>query len=74
MLQPERDGSWGAFVPDLPGCVGGGDTPLEAFLQMLEDAKLGWLTSCLKHGDPIPEPERPARLRTRLNLIALSAA
>jgi hypothetical protein len=23
---------------------------------MLEDAKLGWLTSRLKHDDPIPEP------------------
>lgn len=25
-------------------------------LEMLEDAKRGWLMSALDHGDPIPEP------------------
>lgn len=54
VLTPELDG-WGAIVPDLPGCVGGGDTISEA-LSMLEDAKIGWLTSAIAHGDPIPEP------------------
>jgi predicted RNase H-like HicB family nuclease len=54
-LIPEEDGSWGAIIPDLPGCVGGGDSIAEA-LEMLEDAKIGWLTSRLKHGDPISEP------------------
>ena len=55
-LIPQDDGSWGAIIPDLPGCVGGGDTIAEA-LEMLEDAKIGWLTSRLKHSDPIPEPK-----------------
>jgi len=54
-LIPEADGSWGAVIPDLPGCVGGGDTIAEV-LEMLEDAKMGWFASSLKHGDPIPEP------------------
>ena len=54
-LLPEADGSWAAVIPELPGCVGAGDTIAEA-LEMLEDAKPGWLTSRLKHGDPIPEP------------------
>lgn len=54
-LLPEADGSWAAVIPELPGCVGAGDTIAEA-LEMLEDAKLGWLTSRLKHDDPIPEP------------------
>lgn len=54
-LTPEEDG-WGAIIPDLPGCVGGGDTISEA-LEMLEDAKRAWLTSALAHDDPIPEPE-----------------
>jgi antitoxin HicB len=53
-LIPEEDGSWGAAIPDLPGCVAGGDTIAEA-LELLEDAKLGWLNSRIKHGDPIPE-------------------
>lgn len=55
VLIPEEDG-WGALIPELPGCVGGGDTISEA-LEMLEDAKRGWLLSALDHGDPIPEPE-----------------
>ncbi len=54
-LLPQEDGSWAAVIPELPGCVGGGDTISEA-LEMLEDAKLGWFTSRLKHGDLIPEP------------------
>jgi antitoxin HicB len=54
-LIPQDDGSWGAIIPDLPGCVGGGDSIAEA-LAMLEDAKLAWLTSRLKHSDTIPEP------------------
>ncbi len=54
VLVPEEDG-WGALIPELPGCVGGGDTIAEA-LEMLEDAKRGWFLSALDHGDPIPEP------------------
>lgn len=54
VLVPEEDG-WGALIPKLPGCVGGGDTIAEA-LEMLEDAKRGWFLSALDHGDPIPEP------------------
>lgn len=54
VLLPQDDG-WGAIIPDLPGCVGGGDTIPEA-LDMLNDAKRGWLESALAHGDSIPEP------------------
>jgi antitoxin HicB len=54
VLIPEEDG-WGALIPELPGCVGGGDTEAEA-LDMLEDAKRGWLLSASAHDDFIPEP------------------
>jgi antitoxin HicB len=54
VLTPYEDG-WGATIPDLPGCVGGGDTIQEA-LAMLEDARRAWITSALAHDDPIPEP------------------
>ena len=47
--------SYGAFVPDLPGCVAAGETETEAValiqeaIQLhLEDLRLG--------GKPIPEP------------------
>jgi len=53
-LVPAEDG-WGAIIPELPGCIGAGDT-IEDALAMLEDAKQGWFASALKHGDPIPEP------------------
>jgi predicted RNase H-like HicB family nuclease len=53
-LTPEVDG-WGALIPDLLGCVGGGDTIAEA-LEMLENGKRGWFTSRLAHHYPIPEP------------------
>jgi antitoxin HicB len=54
VLTPEEDG-WGAIIPELPGCVGGGDTILEA-LEMLDDAKRGWMNARLDRGYPIPEP------------------
>jgi predicted RNase H-like HicB family nuclease len=54
MLVPEEDG-WGAVIAELPGCVGAGDTIPEA-LEMLDDAKRGWMAATLDKGYPIPEP------------------
>jgi predicted RNase H-like HicB family nuclease len=59
-LIPDADG-WAALMPELPGCVAAGDTPAEA-IALLEDAKAGWFASCLKHGDPIPEPQSVAQV------------
>ena len=55
-LSAEDGGGWLAEIPALPGCMSDGETQLEA-LEMIEDAKRGWLESSLAHGDPIPEPE-----------------
>ncbi|HHY71176.1 MAG TPA: toxin-antitoxin system HicB family antitoxin [Thermoanaerobacterales bacterium] len=49
---------WVAEIPDLPGCVGCGDTPEEA-LAMVEDAKQSWIESALADGIAIPEPKNP---------------
>jgi antitoxin HicB len=54
-LIPDEDG-WAAILPELEGCIAVGDTIQES-LELLEDAKEGWFISCLKHGDPIPEPK-----------------
>ncbi len=54
ILQPEEDG-WSASIPDLPGCIGAGDSITEAFA-MLEDAKSSWIEVSLKKNLPIPEP------------------
>ncbi|HEX2622383.1 MAG TPA: type II toxin-antitoxin system HicB family antitoxin [Phototrophicaceae bacterium] len=55
-LTPAGDGSWFAKIPLLPGCMTVGDTQQEA-LEMIEDAKLGWLSVALEEGDIIPEPQ-----------------
>jgi antitoxin HicB len=54
VITPEEDG-WGASIPELPGCVAGGDTIQEA-LEMLNDAKHSWIEASLLTNLPIPEP------------------
>lgn len=54
ILRPEEDG-WSVSIPDLPGCIGAGDTITEA-LAMLEDAKSSWIEASRKKNLPIPEP------------------
>ena len=56
VLIPEEEGVWFAKIPLLPGCITEGDSPAHA-LEMVEDAKRGWIESALKHGDAIPEPQ-----------------
>lgn len=53
-LSPE-DGGWLAVFPDLPGCMGDGETPQEAIADGYEAAK-AWLAVASECGDPIPEP------------------
>lgn len=48
------DGVFGAFFPDLPGCVGAGDSVEEAF----EDAQAALalhLAGMVEDGDPLPD-------------------
>lgn len=54
ILTPEEDG-WSATIPDLPGCIGAGDT-LEETLIMIEDARRSWIEASLQRGLPVPEP------------------
>ena len=56
VLVPEEGGAWFAKIPLLPGCMTEGDSPGHA-LEMLDDAKRGWIESALKHGDEIPKPQ-----------------
>ena len=55
-LSKEDGGGWLVEIPLLKGCITDGDTQLEA-LEMLEDAKRGWLEVALENGEDIPEPE-----------------
>ena len=47
--------SWGAYVPDLPGCVAAGETREEA-LKLIREAIEVHLDGMKEGGDPIPEP------------------
>lgn len=50
----ERKGAYAVVVPDLPGCVSGGDTLAEAIL-MATDAASGWVLDELEDGNKVPE-------------------
>jgi len=47
---------WAAEFPDLPGCVGAGDTAEEA-VAMAMDAKKAWIETAMEEGREIPKPK-----------------
>ena len=54
VFEKSEDG-YGAFVPDLPGCVSVGDT-LEDAQANIREAIEGHLSVMREFGDPIPQP------------------
>jgi antitoxin HicB len=54
-LSADEGGGYLISFPDLPGCMSDGDTMVEA-KKHAADAVAGYLVSCRKHRDPIPEP------------------
>ena len=55
VIEQATDGSYSAYVPDLPGCVACGDTPDEARTLIGEAVQLH-LESLRNHGEPVPAP------------------
>src|SRR4051812_35435202 len=51
----EGEGSFGAYVPDLPGCVAVGETKEET-LKLIEEAIEFHLEGLREDAQPIPEP------------------
>jgi predicted RNase H-like HicB family nuclease len=51
----EGEENWGAYVPDLPGCISTGDT-LEEVQKNIRDAIWLHLEGLKAEGLPIPEP------------------
>jgi predicted RNase H-like HicB family nuclease len=47
--------SYGAYVPDLPGCIAVGKTKAEVERLIAEAISLH-IESLVEHGDPVPEP------------------
>ncbi len=50
----EQKGAYAVEVPDLPGCVSGGNTLADAIL-MATDAASGWVLDELEDGKAVPE-------------------
>jgi predicted RNase H-like HicB family nuclease len=47
--------NWGAYVPDLPGCVATGPT-LEETRRLIAEAIEFHIEGMRLHGEPVPEP------------------
>ncbi|MEJ7577283.1 MAG: type II toxin-antitoxin system HicB family antitoxin [Pyrinomonadaceae bacterium] len=55
MIIEKGESSFGAYVPDLPGCVAVADTEEEA-LRLIQEAVEFHLEGMREDGQPIPEP------------------
>ena len=51
--------SWGAWVPDLPGCVAAGETRTEVE-QLIREAIEAHIASLRENGEPVPLPSSTA--------------
>jgi predicted RNase H-like HicB family nuclease len=61
IIEKEPTTDWGAYVPDLPGCVAVGKTEDEV-KQLIREAIELHLRGMREDGDPIPEPSSTAIL------------
>ena len=55
-ISEKEGGGYYAMIPLLKGCQSDGATPDEA-IKNLREAQVAWMTSAVKHGDPIPVPQ-----------------
>jgi predicted RNase H-like HicB family nuclease len=58
----EHEGkAWGAYVPDLPGCVAVG-TSRDEVERLIREAIPLHLESMREHGEPVPSPSATASI------------
>lgn len=55
VIEQAEDGSYSAYVPDLPGCVACGDTQAEV-RSLISEAVALHIESLREHGEPVPKP------------------
>jgi predicted RNase H-like HicB family nuclease len=55
VMVEEENGNYGAYVPDLPGCVAVADSRKEV-LQLIQEAIEFHLEGMKEEGEAIPEP------------------
>ena len=61
VIYEKSSNGWGAFVPDLPGCVALGFT-LEETDDLIRAAAEQHIRPMREDGDPIPEPSHIANM------------
>lgn len=61
ILEPAGDGTWGAYVPDLPGCTSGGKTRDEA-VSNVREAIEGHIEMLREAKELVPEPVSAAEI------------
>lgn len=55
----KADGNFGAYIPDLPGCVSTGDT-VEEVRKLMQEAIHMHIESFREHREPVPPPSSSA--------------
>lgn len=55
VIERANDGSYSAYVPDLPGCTTSGDTADEV-RRNIKDAVGTYIESLREHNEPVPAP------------------
>lgn len=62
----EREGdTWGAYVPDLPGCVAVGETR-ERAEDLIAEAIALHIESLREHGEPVPPPTTTGSMKVQV--------
>jgi predicted RNase H-like HicB family nuclease len=59
VIYEEGPTSWGAWVPDLPGCVAAGETRAEV-QELITEAIVLHIESLREHNESVPEPRSTA--------------
>ena len=55
IIEKADDGSYSAYVPDLPGCTTSADS-VEEIRRSIKDAVDSYLDSLREHNEPVPTP------------------
>ena len=59
VIYEQGTAGWGAWIPDLPGCVAAGESRDEVE-QLIREAIQAHIGSLREHGEPVPEPSSTA--------------
>ena len=59
VIEKAADGSYSAYVPDLPGCTTSGETADEV-RRNIKDAVDSYIDSLREHNEPVPPPTTTA--------------